>query len=117
MVTRKSEKEFYMAAKKSNGKKDANENTEALDRDDGRDYVAPPENVLTSQQEVIDALKMGQSQFVRLLRKYPFGCCGSSGKLNGRWHRYVQRQELRHPDARRLRPEEPPDLLDIRARS
>jgi len=116
-----------MAARKSGGKKNDTENTDAMGDDVDREAVAPPSNVLTSQQEVLDELKMGQSQFIRLLRKYPFGCCGASGKLNGRWHvtredvwrwhRYVQRQELRHPDARRMRPEEPPELGDIRARS
>jgi hypothetical protein len=114
-----------MTSKKTKEVKTENQPIEAPAKDLAD--VTKPAGVLTSQQEVIDALKMGQSQFVRLLRKYPFGCCGSSGKLNGRWHvtvedvwrwhRYVQRQELRHPDARRMRPEEPPDISDIRARS
>ncbi len=88
--------------------------------------VIPPERVLTSQQEVIDELRMGQKPFIRLLKKYPFLNSGAAGKINGRWHvtvedvwrwhRYVQRQEIRHPDARRMRPEEPPDLGDIRGK-
>lgn len=115
-----------MAAKKSTEKKADTENTDAMGRNDDRNDVAPPDNVLTSQQEVIDELKMGRKQFLTLLKKYPFCNCGAAGKINGRWHvtredvwrwhRYVQRQELRHPEARRMRPEEPPDLRDIRAR-
>lgn len=87
---------------------------------------ANPIQILTSKQEVADALKMSVYQFNQLLRKYPFRRCGSAGKLNGRWHvaaddlwrwyRYVQRQEIRHPDSRRMRPEEPPELTEIRAR-
>lgn len=83
--------------------------------------------VFTSQQEVIDELRMGRKQFMSLIKKYPFYKCGSSGKLNGRWHvtksdlwrwhGYVQKQELRHPESRRMRPEEPPELTDMRARS
>jgi len=115
-----------MAAKKTISKKDVDA-AETTARSDGLDYVTPPVRVLTSQQDVIDELKMGSQQFMRLLRKYPFACCGASGKLNGRWHvtaedvwrwhRFVQQQELRHPDARRMRPAEPPELGEIHARS
>jgi len=90
------------------------------------DDQRPPAKVLTSQQEVADELKIGRFRFMRLLQKYPFEHSGVAGKINGRWHvavedvwcwyRYVQRQEMRHPDARRMRPEEPPALSEIRTR-
>ena len=86
----------------------------------------PPERVLTSKQEVIDELKMGMTMFNSLLKKYPFCSCGAPGKLSGRWHvavedvwrwyRHIQKQELRHPDSRRLRPEEPPGIAAIKGR-
>jgi hypothetical protein len=82
--------------------------------------------LLTSKQEVADELKMSVYQFNQLLRRYPFCSSGAAGKLNGRWHidveyvwkwyEFVQRQEIRHPDARRMRPEEPPGLNEIRTR-
>lgn len=83
--------------------------------------------LLTSKQEVADVLKMSLTTFERLLQKYPFHHSGAPGKVQGRWRvmsayvfrwwEYVQRQELRHPDARRLRPEEAPDLAEIRGRA
>jgi len=83
-------------------------------------------DILSSRQEVADELKISLYQLYRMLNKYPFGMCGVSGKVMGRWKvtradvhrwfRYVQRQELRHPDARRMRPEEPPALTDIKGR-
>jgi hypothetical protein len=110
-----------MAAKKENSKKTGPETI------DTPAPVEPPRKVLTSQQEVIEELRMSQYQFETLLKKYPFYHSGAAGKLNGRWHvavedvwrwhRYVQQQERRHPDARRMRPEEPPDIADIRARA
>ena len=82
--------------------------------------------VLTSQAEVLAELRMGREQFMRLLRKYSFDVTGKAGKINGRWHvrvddvwrwhGYVQDQERRHPDARRMRPEEPPALRRIKGR-
>jgi len=84
-------------------------------------------DILSSAQEVADELKMGLRPFYRLVNKYPFGLCGVAGKIMGRWKvtrsdvhnwfRYVQRQELRHPDARRMRPEEPPELTELKGRS
>lgn len=84
------------------------------------------EDVLTSKQEVADVLKMSVYQFSQLLHKYPFANSGAAGKLNGRWHvsranvwewyKFVQRQEIRHPDARRMRPDEPPEIAAIVAR-
>jgi hypothetical protein len=79
------------------------------------------------KQEVADALRMSIYQFEKLLRRYPFDVTGVSGKILGRWHvtqadvfvwyRHVQRQESRHPEARRMRPEEAPDLDQIKGRS
>jgi len=90
------------------------------------DDPGPPAKVLTSQQEVIDELRISSYRFTQLLKKYPFSHSGAAGKLNGRWHvaledvwrwfRYIQRQEMRHPDARRMRPEEPPELSEISTR-
>ena len=83
-------------------------------------------DLLTSQQEVVDFLDMSRGKFQRLLIKYPFKASGVPGKVNGRWHverkyvlqwwKHVQAQELRHPDSRRMRPEEPPDIANISAR-
>ena len=74
----------------------------------------------------MDELRMTRYKFELLLKKYPFKKSGRPGKVNNRWHvskgavrawwNYVQQQEMRHPDARRMRPEEPPDLKKIRAR-
>jgi hypothetical protein len=111
-----------MAAKKESAKKEAPAVQQAADDDQTREP-----NILTSKQEVADALKMTVYQFSQLLRRYSFATgAGVSGKLNGRWHvpkdyvfrwyRYVQRQELRHPDARRMRPDEPPELRNIQGR-
>ena len=83
-------------------------------------------DILSSKQEVADELKMSLHQLTQLLRKYPFEGSGVPGKIMGRWKvdrtdvhrwfRYVQRQELRHPDARRMRPEEPPEIAAIKGR-
>ena len=82
--------------------------------------------VLTSVHEVAAELSISVHTLYSLLRKYPFDAIGVSGKLNGRWHvpvedvwrwyQYVKRQEARHPDARRMRPEEPPEIQDIKGR-
>lgn len=87
---------------------------------------SPVLRLLTSKQEVADELRMSLYQLDQLLRKYPFENSGAPGKIMGRWKttkanvhawfRYVQSQELRHPDARRLRPEEPPDIAAIKGR-
>lgn len=79
--------------------------------------------LLTSQQEVAEYLKMHPSTLERFLRKYPFAKIGKPGKVNGRWRvyqsavstwwAYVERQECRHPDSRRMRPEEAPELVEI----
>jgi len=93
----------------------------------GDDDLAIDENILTSKQEVADVLKMTVYQFNTLLRRYSFADgSGVSGKLNGRWHvpkdyvlrwyRYVQTQEARHPDARRMRPVEAPELVGMKGR-
>lgn len=84
-------------------------------------------DILTSKQEVADELKMSLRVFEKLEKKYPFSASGLSGRVNGRWKvprdyvrkwfAYVLRQETRHPDARRNRPEEPPDLREIKGRS
>jgi hypothetical protein len=86
-------------------------------------------DMLTSQQEVIDYLQMSRGQFQRLLAKYPFVKSGAPGKINGRWHvervkvrawwelvQYQEAQALRHPDMRRMRPVEPPELSSIKGR-
>lgn len=82
---------------------------------------------LTSKQSAADALQMGFQQFCKLLRKYPFHLgTGVSATVNSRWHvgraqlfkwfGWVQQQELRHPDSRRMRPQEPPDVSGIETR-
>jgi|AACY02.16.fsa_nt_gi hypothetical protein len=86
----------------------------------------PPMDLLSSKQEVADELKMSLYQLDKLLQRYPFEVSGVPPKVRGRWrvyrqdvhrwYRYVQRQELRHPDARRLRPEEPPELAGLKGR-
>lgn len=82
--------------------------------------------ILSSKQEVADELKMSLHQLSALLKKYPFELSGVPSKIMGRWRvqksdvarwfAYVQRQEVRHPESRRLRPEEPPALAEIRGR-
>lgn len=80
--------------------------------------------ILGSKQEVAEELKMSIHTLGQLLVKYPFHhAAGVNPKIMGRWRismtdaynwfRYVQRQESRHPEARRLRPEEPPELAEI----
>jgi len=86
----------------------------------------PGLDLLTSKQEVADELKMSLYQLEKFLRLYPFDCSGVPGKVGGRWRvyradvhrwwRFVQRQELRHPEAKRMRPEEPPDLANLKGR-
>jgi hypothetical protein len=81
---------------------------------------------LTSKQEVADVLGMSVKAFERYLKDYPFHHSGAPGVVQGRWRvlrtyvfrwwGYVQRQQLRHPEARRLRPEEPPVVAEIRGR-
>jgi len=84
-------------------------------------------DILSSEQQVADELNMSLWKFRQLRRTYPFEKSGAPSKLMGswrvtkedvvRWFRYVQRQEMRHPDARRMRPEEPPELQGIKGRS
>lgn len=86
-----------------------------------------PQDLLTSQTEVAAALGMSPATFERYLTRYPWhGAEVSSGKINGRWRvfrtdvlawwAWVCRQELRHPEARRYRPEEPPTVASIQGR-
>lgn len=82
--------------------------------------------ILTSRQEVADALKISPYQLWQRMTKYPPAELGIPMKVSGRfhvylddvhaWNQYVQRQELRHPDARRMRPDEAPELSKIRGR-
>jgi hypothetical protein len=84
------------------------------------------ECILDCKQAVADELKLSVHRLDQLLNRYPFGRSGVAGKLNGRWHvlrkhvwrwyKYVQSQELRHPDSRRRRPVEPPDVQMIQGR-
>ena len=86
----------------------------------------PGLSLLNSKQEVADELKMSMYQLNALIKKYPFELCGVPSKIQGRWKvtkedvarwfRHVQRQEMRHPMARRLRPEEPPEIANIKGR-
>jgi hypothetical protein len=109
----------------ANGKKGKVEEDRDAKQPNGA-VAQPAVTWLTSKQEVADALQLSIYKLETLLRRYPFGACGVSGKVCGRWHvdradvfawfRYVQSQELRHPDARRMRPEEPPELTDLRGR-
>ena len=83
-------------------------------------------DLLGSKNEVADYLRMHVNTLDKYLRKYPFEESGRPGKIMGRWRvpkgdvdrwfRWVQDQELRHPDARRLRPEEAPGLQWIKGR-
>ena len=94
------------------GKKTTNNDVETLEKP-----VATPV-LFTSKQEVADELKMSVNTFSKYLRRYPFKESGVSGKVMGRWrvtqeyvwrwHDFVMHQDSRHPDSRRLRPEEPP---------
>jgi len=107
-----------MADKKTSKKQDTDDKKAAAD--------AAPEKMLTSVHEVADELSMSILTLRSYLRKYPFILTGVSGKLNGRWHvpvedvwrwyHYVKRQEARHPDSRRMRPEEPPEIRGIKGR-
>ena len=84
------------------------------------------DKLLTSKQEVADELGMSVRTFERYLQRYPFGVSGVPGTVRGRWRvqrayvlawwEYVQRQEMRHPEMRRLRPEEPPAVAEIKGR-
>ena len=78
------------------------------------------EKMLTSQQEVADFLGFSTKTLMRYLEKYPFDINGTNGKAGGRWRvpqsyvlkwwEYVLRQERRHPEMRRTRPEAAPKL-------
>lgn len=88
--------------------------------------MEPVIEIISSKQEVADELKMHINTLEKYLKKYPFELCGVPGKIMGRWRlarsdvhrwfRYVQSQEFRHPDSRRLRPAEPPELSEIKGR-
>ena len=98
----------------------------ATTKDVDTEENVPPDVFLTSKQEVADELKMSTRQLSRWLAKYPFEGSGVAGKIMGRWRvnqgdvwrwfRFVQRQEARHPEARRMRPEEAPEIAGIRGR-
>lgn len=105
-----------------NKKIEPNPSTEQDETRDREMYL----EILSSKQEVADELKMSVYQLNQLLQKYPFELSGVPAKIMGRWKvqksdvarwfAYVQRQELRHPESRRLRPEEPPAVREITAR-
>lgn len=107
--------------KKGRGKK-----TDDGQKNDERQERIETPVFLTSAQEISDALRMSLYQFQQLVRRYPFSDTGVSGKIMGRWRitqddafrwfRYVQKQECRHPDSRRMRPEEAPALEEIKGR-
>ena len=84
-------------------------------------------DLLTSQQDVAAALDMSTATLERYLARYPWrGADLPPGKVNGRWRvkrsdvldwfEYVRRQQVRHPEARRFRPEEAPEVAAIRGR-
>ena len=109
-------------ARKSNANEIIEEREERME-----DETFTPPKMLTSKQEVADELKMSIRHFSRLLQKYPFADGAEvPGKIGGRWRVsvddawkwffYVQAQELRHPDSRRMRPEEPPEISGIAGR-
>jgi hypothetical protein len=87
---------------------------------------AVPDGVLVGKKAIADELKMSEYQFGDLIKKYPFIVTGVSGKISGRWRvtvedvwawfRFVQGQESRHPDSRRMRPQEPPGIKSIQGR-
>jgi hypothetical protein len=120
MVTKR--KDFLMAAKKAQAKKmNKTDNVNPEEAQNEAEVI-----LLTSKQEVADFLRMSVRKCNGLLRKYPFIRSGVSGKVNKRWHvdseyvqrwiGYVHKEESRHPDARRMRPAEPPGVFEIQGR-
>ena len=115
-----------MKEEEKNVKKEKQETENMVPKMDERETDTVAADMLTSKQEVAEALKMSLRTFERLEQKYTFALTGVTGRVNGRWRvsreqvrnwfNYVQRQESRHPDARRMRPEEPPDLQEIKGR-
>lgn len=107
-------------AQRGRPKKEKDE-VESMENENNHENDFP--RALSSLQEICDELRMGLKQFRNLEKKYPISKTGVPGKLNGRWHipvdnlwswyRYVQKQEIRHPDSRRMRPQEPPEIQDI----
>ena len=83
--------------------------------------------LLVRKEEIAKYLRMHVNTLDKLLAKYPFELIGVAGKIMGmwripkndvdRWFQFVREQEYRHPDARRMRPPEPPEVDDIVGRS
>jgi hypothetical protein len=94
---------------------------------EAKDVVKFDGEILDSKQAILDFLKMGEKMFNVLHKKYPFiNAIGITGKVRGKffvsaeqvrvWAAHVQHQETRHPEMRRFRPEEPPDIGAIKGR-
>ena len=86
-------------------------------------------NILSCKEDVAKKLGMSVQTLNLLVNEYPFEDIGIPAKIRGRWRvteldvhrwfRYVQYKETekkRHPEARRMRPAEPPDIEDIQGR-
>lgn len=84
------------------------------------------DKILCGIDEVAAYLRIHPDTLRRYARKFPPMDADFLAKLNGRWHvkaseamawlDYVKRQIHRHPDSRRMRPEEPPEVAAIQAR-
>lgn len=86
--------------------------------------VEGDEVIITSKQELLDVVKMSARVFDPLVERYSFErLLGISAKINGRyhltkrqallWYKRMQHERCRHPEARRMRPMEPPDIDGI----
>ena len=84
-------------------------------------------DLFSSLQDILEFTGWSKTRFYKVHKKYPLiDAIGVTGQIYGRfcvtedqiriWLNYVQRQESRHPDMRRLRPEEPPGLIKIQGR-
>ena len=100
-----------------------NKNGKKTEQAEAETQIDTAMEMLVGKKEIARELKMSASTLDRYLGKYPFDECGVPGKVMGswrvdradvyRWWRWVQSQELRHPEARRLRPQEPPEVAGI----
>jgi len=84
------------------------------------------DEIIVGIKGIADVLKMHPETLKEKLRKYPFNIKGSNGRVDGSWRvpksyvlewwTYVMKQDRRHPEARHMRPEEAPELQDIKGR-
>ena len=88
--------------------------------------VTRSNEILTGAEEVAAHLGWHVNTLRKYAAKYPPSGTGFPAHLNGRWNvsktdieqwrAYVIRQESRHPESRRFRPEEPPEIAAIQGR-